>query len=70
MIFLEHKNKFLGDWVATFMMYLSPVDEGGATVFPRLGLRVSPEVGSALFWYRLIIMSSSIKHKMYSEGTT
>jgi len=53
MIFLEHKNKFLGDWVATFMMYLSPVDEGGATVFPRLGLRVSPEVGSALFWYNL-----------------
>ena len=50
MIYLEEQGMFLGDWVATFMLYLSNVDGGGATVFPKLGLNVSPEKGSALFW--------------------
>ncbi len=26
---------------------------GGSTVFSRLGIKVSPEKGSAVFWYNL-----------------
>ena len=26
---------------------------GGRTVFPRIGAGVSPEMGSAVFWYNL-----------------
>ncbi|XP_033141633.1 prolyl 4-hydroxylase 5 [Brassica rapa] len=39
--------------IATFLMYLSDVDEGGETVFPMSssGLSVSPKKGDAvLFW--------------------
>ncbi|XP_054155022.1 prolyl 4-hydroxylase subunit alpha-1-like [Oppia nitens] len=39
--------------MATWISYLSDVQAGGATVFPRLNLRVEPKQGSALFWYNL-----------------
>lgn len=39
-----------GPRVFTFFVYLSNVTAGGATRFPRLGLEVSPKVGSALVW--------------------
>ncbi len=35
---------------ATFTMFLTNVEAGGATVFPNLGISVWPEKGSALFW--------------------
>ena len=44
-------NKRLGGArIATFLTYLSDVEAGGRTVFPGLGLSVTPELGSALFW--------------------
>ncbi|OWA51228.1 Prolyl 4-hydroxylase subunit alpha-2 [Hypsibius exemplaris] len=43
----------LGDRIATFMVYLSDVEAGGATVFPHLNLTLYPEKGSAAFWYNL-----------------
>lgn len=32
---------------------MSDVRQGGATVFPKLNVSVSPEKGTALFWYNL-----------------
>ncbi|KAM7295155.1 hypothetical protein ISCGN_024660 [Ixodes scapularis] len=32
---------------------MSDVEEGGATVFPSLGVRVSPKKGDAVFWWNI-----------------
>lgn len=37
-----------GNRAATVIAYLYEPDSGGATVFPRLGLKVSPKTGNAL----------------------
>ena len=37
----------------TFMVYLTPVEEGGETEFTQLGLRFRPEPGTALVWCNL-----------------
>ncbi|MGP1628962.1 MAG: 2OG-Fe(II) oxygenase [Giesbergeria sp.] len=39
-----------GQRVATLVMYLNTPDAGGATVFPQLGLSVSPQQGHAVFF--------------------
>lgn len=39
-----------GQRVSTLVMYLNAVDEGGATVFPELGLSVLPKKGSAVYF--------------------
>ncbi|XP_051552834.1 prolyl 4-hydroxylase subunit alpha-1-like [Myxocyprinus asiaticus] len=40
--------------IATFLIYMSDVEIGGATVFPKIGVKVKPEKGSAVFWYNLL----------------
>ena len=37
-----------GERLATAMLYLSTVQWGGNTVFPQLGLSVTPEVGAVI----------------------
>jgi len=54
MIYIPEKNLYIGDRLATWMFYLSEVEEGGRTVFPRVGAGVKPEAGSAVFWYNLL----------------
>eukprot|EP00096_Caligus_rogercresseyi_P014378 TRINITY_DN6888_c0_g1_i4.p1 TRINITY_DN6888_c0_g1~~TRINITY_DN6888_c0_g1_i4.p1 ORF type:complete len:543 (-),score=113.79 TRINITY_DN6888_c0_g1_i4:996-2501(-) len=44
---------FIGDRIATWMVYMNEVTSGGRTVFPRLGLGVEPTPGAAVFWYNL-----------------
>ncbi|OWA51229.1 Prolyl 4-hydroxylase subunit alpha-2 [Hypsibius exemplaris] len=42
-----------GDRMATFMVYMTDVEVGGATVFPRINLTIYPEKGSVAFWFNL-----------------
>lgn len=39
-----------GQRVATLVIYLNAVAAGGATIFPRLGLEVMPQTGSAVYF--------------------
>ncbi|KAJ0175459.1 hypothetical protein K1T71_008618 [Dendrolimus kikuchii] len=39
--------------IATVLFYMSDVAQGGATVFPELGLTLYPEKGAAAFWLNL-----------------
>mmetsp|Transcript_23701 Transcript_23701/g.56124 ORF Transcript_23701/g.56124 Transcript_23701/m.56124 type:complete len:473 (-) Transcript_23701:1027-2445(-) len=49
--YIEHqRDRRCGPRVLTFFLYLSDVEEGGATNFPKLGIAVKPKVGRALLW--------------------
>ncbi|MBS0515339.1 MAG: 2OG-Fe(II) oxygenase [Proteobacteria bacterium] len=39
-----------GQRVASLVIYLNDVDDGGATVFPLLGLRLGPKKGAAVYF--------------------
>ncbi|KAM7359477.1 prolyl 4-hydroxylase subunit alpha-2 [Cochliomyia hominivorax] len=43
----------MGNRMATVLIYLSDVEQGGGTAFPILKLHLKPKKGSAVFWYNL-----------------
>nr|XP_002128613.1 prolyl 4-hydroxylase subunit alpha-1-like [Ciona intestinalis] len=44
----------VGNRIATFLTYMSNVEQGGSTVFLHPGIAVRPIKGSAVFWYNLL----------------
>ncbi|XP_065318968.1 prolyl 4-hydroxylase subunit alpha-1-like [Gordionus sp. m RMFG-2023] len=56
--FSEDPQNPISSRLATFMFYLSDINEGGATVFPKINLRVQPVKGSGIFWYNLYVNRS------------
>ena len=41
------------EWLVIWLMQMSDVPQGGATVFPHLNVALRPKKGSAAFWYNL-----------------
>ena len=55
-----------GNRIATLLMYVSEVEQGGATVFPHLGISLWPERGAAAFWYNLH-RNGEVSTQQYSQ---
>jgi len=49
-----------GQRVASLIMYLQEPEEGGATVFPDIGLKVRPQRGSAVFFSYAVAHPASL----------
>ncbi|XP_041364438.1 prolyl 4-hydroxylase subunit alpha-1-like [Gigantopelta aegis] len=47
------KSLGTGNRLATMLNYMSDVEAGGATVFPRIGVKLFPKKGVSAFWYNL-----------------
>lgn len=56
-----------GQRIFTLLSYLSPVTDGGATAFPELGLKVSPEPGAVLM-FRNVTDSGRIDPRTLHAG--
>nr|XP_043870366.1 prolyl 4-hydroxylase subunit alpha-1-like isoform X2 [Solea senegalensis] len=49
----EDKSEEFGRRIATWLLYMSDVQAGGATVFTDVRVAVKPIKGTAVFWYNL-----------------
>jgi prolyl 4-hydroxylase len=56
-----------GQRIATLIMYLNDVDDGGATTFPDLGLELPPRKGSAL-WFSYCSAAGELDAKTLHGG--
>jgi len=60
--YIEHQEKRrCGPRVLTFFLYLSDVEEGGDTNFPKLSIAVKPKKGSAVLWPSVLDSNPSMK---------
>jgi len=55
-----------GDRMSTLMFYLNDVEAGGYTAFPRLGVAVRPERGSAVIWHNINPAGFSDMHMLHA----
>lgn len=55
-----------GQRVGTLIMYLSDVDAGGATHFPKLGLHVRPRRGSAVYFENTDARGAVISNSLHA----
>lgn len=55
-----------GDRVATVLAYLNAPEAGGATLFPRLGLRIAPRPGDALVFFNLDAAGNPSPHALHA----
>lgn len=55
-----------GDRMSTLMFYVSEVQQGGNTAFPRLGVTVRPRRGSAVFWHNIDRDGFSDMHMLHA----
>lgn len=56
-----------GNRVGTFLFYLSEVEEGGSTYFPKLDLAIHPKPGQAL-WFRYLSDDGVIDYRSEHAG--
>ena len=52
----------------TAMVYLNAVEEGGATWFPQIGIRVAPKKGLLLAWNNMKPRRQPERDHMLHEG--
>tara|TARA_R100001163_G_C5064394_1_gene201986 strand:+ start:1096 stop:1776 length:681 start_codon:yes stop_codon:yes gene_type:complete len=59
-----------GDRMYTFFMYLNDLgeDEGGATAFPNIGIKIRPEAGTAMFWVNIDHKGHYYEHEVFHAG--
>ncbi|KAF2880915.1 hypothetical protein ILUMI_25244 [Ignelater luminosus] len=55
-----------GNRIATVLIYMSDVEQGGSTVFPRLKVAVRPKKGTALIWHNLNAYGEVIKETFHT----
>ena len=55
-----------GQRVATLIMYLNEVEQGGETAFPELGMRVVPKKGSAVYFEYCNSLGQLDKHTLHA----
>lgn len=61
----HQKDRQCGPRILTFFLYLSDVEEGGGTNFPRLNVTVMPKKGRALLWPSVLDSDPTAKdHRM------
>lgn len=56
-----------GQRVGTFLMYLSDVEAGGATAFPKLGFEIRPKAGMALYFADVLPDASIDPNSLHSS---
>merc|ERR1719232_1219747 len=62
--YIDHQaSRACGPRILTFYQYLSDVEEGGGTAFPKLGIEVLPRKGRVLLWPS--VLSSNPLEKDY-----
>eukprot|EP00584_Thalassiosira_punctigera_P024711 CAMPEP_0172554422 /NCGR_PEP_ID=MMETSP1067-20121228/54494_1 /TAXON_ID=265564 ORGANISM="Thalassiosira punctigera, Strain Tpunct2005C2" /NCGR_SAMPLE_ID=MMETSP1067 /ASSEMBLY_ACC=CAM_ASM_000444 /LENGTH=492 /DNA_ID=CAMNT_0013342791 /DNA_START=82 /DNA_END=1560 /DNA_ORIENTATION=- len=63
--YIEHqRDRRSGPRILTFFLYLSDLEEGGATNFPKLDIAVKPKIGRALLWPSVLDSNPKDKEPM------